>query len=531
MKRKIIIFMFIFLLLGQASFAGMASFPPNIELTEKQEIFYTGSGKEIEGYSIRGITYYPKEKAVYLNMAADNVKVLSMDRMSYSRPELAKTVAVTKAGFVSSAASVFYREGFVYDFEVDQDKGFLLVEAQGPYLLDAAGKGVSIFGMEENRGDFEVFGDQFVWLGDSSSRDRVRVLQTDMPLYQNEYQFATLPEGFDVPFVEVDRVMPFGFVEPVVFDFSADGSEIVAVGYEKQKDVQRLLEPSIDELYIEILPILTKSLAPRDFLQESEGKVEEAFRFPVKVEGYGDASQYLLIGDMYTTEEHIVVIFCEWNQERVFLQRYNYDGKLVDQIETSFSASCISPGPNGSTLYLQKRYMDLEEPTRDELSFIEPRLIQLEIIQMNWDQKEQQTGGMRPVIAERTFGGRTLARFTDKKFGLLKQVEEETGIVDYRAPLKAQTNDLRLQIPYCDVLAKAGTGARNLMITYQGQEIAIPFDLLMSVSVDEMPCQDEATIEVHLQQGEDGNITVTIELFVVEQVDGMTKVVHRKTIQ
>jgi hypothetical protein len=531
MKRKAIVFMFILLLLGQTGFADLATFPPNIELTEKQEIFYTGSGKEIDGYSIRGIMYYPKEKAVYLNMAADNVKAISMDRMSNSRPELAKTVAVTKAGFVSSAASAFYREGFVYDFEVDQGEGFLLAEGQGPYLLDAAGNGVSIFGIGENRGDFEVFGDQFAWIGDSGFRDRAPVLQTEMPLYQNEYQFATLPEVFDVPFVEVDRVMSFGFVEPVVFDFSADGSEIVAVGYEKQNDVQRLSEPSIDELYIEILPILTQSLAPRDFLQVSERQVEEVFRFPVKVEGYGDASQNILIGDMYTTEEHIVVIICEWNKKRVFLQRYSYDGKLVDQIETSFSANCISPGPNGSTLYLQKQYMELEEPNRDELNFLERKLIQFEIIQMNWDQEDQQSGGMRPVIAERTFGGQTLARFTDKKFGLLKQVEEETGIVDYRAPLKAQTNDLRLQIPYCDLLAKAGTGARNLMITYQGQEIAISFDLLLSVGVDEMPCQDDATIEIHLQVGEEGNISYTIELFVVEQVDAMTKLVHRKTIQ
>lgn len=57
---------------------------------------------------------------------------------------------------------------------------------------------------------------------------------------------------------------------------------------------------------------------------------------------------------------------------------------------------------------------------------------------MNWEKETTRPGGMRPVIVERTFGGQTLARLADKGFGLLKQVEEETGIVDYRAPLKAK---------------------------------------------------------------------------------------------
>jgi hypothetical protein len=34
-----------------------------------------------------------------------------------------------------------------------------------------------------------------------------------------------------------------------------------------------------------------------------------------------------------------------------------------------------------------------------------------------------------------------------------------------------------------------------------------------------------------MQTDEAGNITYDVQLFVVEQVDGMTKVVHRKTIQ
>jgi hypothetical protein len=91
--------------------------------------------------------------------------------------------------------------------------------------------------------------------------------------------------------------------------------------------------------------------------------------------------------------------------------------------------------------------------------------------------------------------------------------------------------DVRLQIPYEDALAKAGLGARNLVLTYLGQEIAIPFERLMSVDLASMPCTDEATIEIHLQADEAGQVTISIDLFVVEQVDAMTRLVHRTSIQ
>lgn len=46
-----------------------------------------------------------------------------------------------------------------------------------------------------------------------------------------------------------------------------------------------------------------------------------------------------------------------------------------------------------------------------------------------------------------------------------------------------------------------------------------------------MPCQDEATIEIHLNRSEDGLVQVTVELFVIEQVDEKTKRVHRMKIE
>ena len=46
-----------------------------------------------------------------------------------------------------------------------------------------------------------------------------------------------------------------------------------------------------------------------------------------------------------------------------------------------------------------------------------------------------------------------------------------------------------------------------------------------------MPCQSDSTIEIILHTDEAGIVTYEVQLFVVEQVNAMTRVVHRKTIQ
>jgi hypothetical protein len=160
MKRKAIVFILILVLLWQTTFAGTATFPSNVELTEKQEVFYSWPWEITEGYTVSGIVYYPKEEAVYLRKPTDNVRALSLPETRMSLHEHDRTIAVTRTGFVSSAAAVFYRDGYVYDFEVDQGEGFLLVEGQGPYLVDASGSGIPIFNFGEDCKDFEVFGNQ-----------------------------------------------------------------------------------------------------------------------------------------------------------------------------------------------------------------------------------------------------------------------------------------------------------------------------------------------------------------------------------
>lgn len=549
MKKKGIIIVLVLMLLGQTGFADWQN-PPNVELSENQEVFYQMTPEEnMQIRDIDGMAYYPEEDAVYIRMMMDYRGDIFLRTVS-KLPQLENnTIVVKRQGIDTSMNLEFDQGGLVYDFEVDQGKGYQLIEVVGPCLRDAAGSVVAISGPEAPQYNFEFFGNQIAYIG--------------VPYFVNiGFHFAIIPEVFDLQMpafdlrtpdsglrmLNFDRVLPFGDIEPIAFDFSADGKSMIVFGEDMSNRFQKVsFEPDMQgRLYIEQLTIPTEPnfmVPPSDhgvgLLPEQS--ISEGFKFEVKADGFGDEPQNLRVRDMYTTEDNIVVLFHKFSPEslkrevvepgKTFIQRYTYEGELIDQLETNYFTEGIAPGPKGSTLYVQKRFIEQKEGTEAQFKFIVENPWQLEIIQMNWEKKTAGSDGMHSVIAERTFGGRTLARFTDKGFGLLKQVEEETGIVDYRAPLKAKTNDVRLQIPYNDLLAKAGSGVRNLMLSYQGQEIAIPFGLLLSAAIDEMPCQDDATIEIHLQVDEEGNVTVTIDLFVVEQVNAMTKVVHRKTIQ
>ncbi len=212
---------------------------------------------------------------------------------------------------------------------------------------------------------------------------------------------------------------------------------------------------------------------------------------------------------------------------RGYVERYTYDGELVDSVVTNFGVKKMTEGPNGSTIYIQAKYPEEENQERKRFSA-------LEVIQINWNGEGglSQNNGPRPVIQERTRAGYTIARFTDHQFGLLRVEEPETGIVDYSAPIRSNENLVKLQIPYCDIKAKMESGARNLMVEYQGQTLTFPMELFACDDMlAAMPCQSDATIEIIMQTDEAGNVTFEVQLFVVEQVNAMTKVVHRKTIQ
>jgi hypothetical protein len=240
--------------------------------------------------------------------------------------------------------------------------------------------------------------------------------------------------------------------------------------------------------------------------------------------------------DLYTTDEHIIVLYLDAN-DRGHVERYTYEGVLVDSVEVNFRITRIIEGPDGSTLYVQKSDPERPIPVTEEDEedpIYSPCDDPVEMVQINWDaEKEVSLGsGPRPVIQEQTRAGSTIARFTDHQFGLIKMEEPETGIMDYKAPIRSKENLVKLQIPYCDIKAKLESGARNLMVEYQGQTLSFPMDLFQCDDMlASMPCQSDATIEIIMHTDEGGKVTYEIQLFVVEQTNAMTKVVHRKTLQ
>lgn len=149
---------------------------------------------------------------------------------------------------------------------------------------------------------------------------------------------------------------------------------------------------------------------------------------------------------------------------------------------------------------------------------------------IDWNKTKTQ-GGPRALIAERTMHGKTMAIFRDQGYGLLRKEDPETGAVDYLAPLKTEEKDVVLRIPLCDVTVKLAENARYLEIMLGDDRVDIPMASLdVRDLLSQLPCETDATIEIHLTRDEEGKIAVSADLFVIEQVNEMTKVVHRVPI-
>jgi hypothetical protein len=295
------------------------------------------------------------------------------------------------------------------------------------------------------------------------------------------------------------------------YDLSPDGSTLIYVETEGYW--------ATDEIWYEKNYLVLYDL-------ESETTVEYLISDTPTAEGY-----YSEAHDLYTTEDYIILLHKDGGEMKGYIERYTYEGELVDRVETNYCIRKITEGPGGSTIYVQMKYLATDTTSRSTLLGGD-----LEVIQINWDGKassgSKSVGRMKPVIKEQTRTGQTIARFTNSQFGLLRIEAPETGIVDYQAPIRSKENLVNLQIPYCDIKAKLESGARNLMVEYQGQTLIFPMDLLDCDDIlAAMPCQSDATIEIIMHTDETGTVTYEVQLFVVEQVNAMTRVVHRKTIQ
>lgn len=231
-----------------------------------------------------------------------------------------------------------------------------------------------------------------------------------------------------------------------------------------------------------------------------------------------DVPEFSALNSMVATKNGFEVALIGMPESRMkrpsgVLCRFSQSGQLVDSIQI--------PG--------EFMYFDANGKQSAVVSWYGPEGSNA-LYMINWNPSS--AGMPKSLIAERTFDGKTIAKFRDNGYGLLKTKVEETGLVDYLAPLKTEEPDVRLQIPLQDLLAKQGEFSRNLVILFGEDRISIPMSQLDCAELlAAMPCQDEATIEIRLNRLEDGSVKVTAELFVVEQVDEMTKRVHRVKIE
>jgi hypothetical protein len=436
----------------------------------------------------RDIEYHAEEEALYVltpnceNNAGDrtNQLVFDLDGNEISNPKY----PITSDGLIRSYIEFDSGKAYSSDYEINIGQSETRV-----YDLDE-NKELGIIGFDTYRGGFKVSGNYVAYRKYNSGDDE-----------EPKFYIGTLN-----PFIDGEELVPIYSESRRVkaFDFNPEGTELIYGSYvSSEASVNYGIR--ITRVNVETGMMIT------EFLIDGTDVEDE------------DKSENLALS-LYVTNNYIVVLSHLDDLDIGKVQRFTYDGTLVDEVETNFQVRGLTEGPNGTSIYVEKRF---EENTDD------PCDGHFEVVQVNWNAKNPSgVGRPKAVISEKTVGGKTLAEFKDAGFGLLKVVDPETGAVDYKAPLKSDKNDVRLRIPFADMHAKLAAGAKHLLINYKGQEIFIPMSVFDCADLMAgMPCEDDATIEIHLVTDEAGNVTVTVQLFVVEQVNSMMKVVHRKTIQ
>lgn len=239
--------------------------------------------------------------------------------------------------------------------------------------------------------------------------------------------------------------------------------------------------------------------------------------------GYSEAMNDAFIytpWDMVTTDHGFVVLlkadYSDAKIEPSFLRYYSSDGILLHEARVNHCVKKFAQTPDDQTLYLR----------------MNEELKRLELMRITWspESSAQESHGPRPLIAERSFGDQTLARYHRKLFGQLKSIDPITEEITYRASIHSDKALVRLEIPYEDIRALCIEQARGLQIEYSGIEFLIPMSLFdCDELLAEMPCQTEATIEIQLHRQND-SILVLMDLYVVECKDSRTKLIHRARI-
>ncbi len=499
MKKNAILSMLLVLVMivGGTAFAGIDPNLENVPLESKQKILFTLEDSAITvPQSIHELEYDPANQQLYI--------IVRLDSMSHwdASNQYVYDINNPEGNEIDDPAYPLI-EGYLRQGIEFGDTGAWSLE-QGPggtdYFMYHAKDGVKSQAALDGASGLVVQGNHVLYrFPNCSSRD--------------DFLTGTIVESPDTEnlvLLDLESPIDAECTSMRGYDLSPDGKEVLYLSFSRDED---------SDVWVSHNDIVRVDLETK----------EEIARFPFVTD-----SMSRIGFDLYATDQYIVVLSKDYKTGKGYIDRYTYDGVRVDGVETNYCIRRITEGPNGSTIYMQMKYLDEKFVEVDQEEDKKEEFGPLEVIQVNWEpEKEISDGsGPRPVIREKTRAGYTVARFADSKFGLLRVEELETGMVDYQAPIRSNENAVKLQIPYFDIKAKMESGARNLLVDYQDQELVFPMELFNCDDVlAAMPCQSDATIEIIMHTDEAGNVTYDVQLFVVEQVNGMTRVVHRKTIQ
>ncbi|BES66405.1 hypothetical protein SANA_28440 [Gottschalkiaceae bacterium SANA] len=303
--------------------------------------------------------------------------------------------------------------------------------------------------------------------------------------------------------------------EGVLASLNIENGSLAGVDFGQLENELYLLV-SIEEGESKSWIIIKTSLAKVQMPPDFEGKVQYTLELEETIALDKAFDGYMLIGMEYTGNGfHITGV--PGREKQTEIHRVDMDGSIQESVDLP-----------GQVLYFDSKG---SETIVSVTQSFEPSGIKNGYYKVEWDKKSS-TGSPNRLIRERSFGGKTTAVFCDGGYGLFQKDIDESGAIDYLAPLRTKESEVRLRMPLCDVLAKLNDSARNLEILFGEDRILIPMTALaVEDLLAQMPCETDATVEIHLIRGEDGTITVRADLFVVEQVDGMTKLVHRRAIQ
>ena len=425
MRKMGMLLMCFILCIGNVGFADLDISHENVARTINQvKLFELPE----DGFCLRAIDdidYHAGEEAIYVlapycnrySGSRKNQYVFDLAGNSIANPEY----PVASEGVVRSF--IEFDGDQAYSLEIDIDSFTAASDVLNVTDLNT-GTALSSEPVSVDRGGFKVSGNRVVYNIEKSYQDSDFGHRPNF--YVGTLEPYTASSGSTSIYSDTGRVM--------AFDLNPSGTELIYGSYTcggenpgiRIRSVDIATGAKIDEFVIS------------DTVYDSD-------------EGMQNAAWSL-----YATKDYIVVLSRFVKLEKGRIQRFTYDGELIDQVETNYFVNRMTEGPNGSTIYIEKRF--------DE----EGCFGSFDIVQINWPLvKAELTGRPRSLISERTVGGRTTAVFRDDGFGLLSVEDPETGEMNYIAPLKSDENKVRLRIPFADLLAKMNAGAENLLITYR----------------------------------------------------------------